>query len=49
LEGVLEGRLLASALEALPLKTAADGARELVALYADLIARRGPAPGERAT
>jgi glycosyltransferase involved in cell wall biosynthesis len=49
LEGVLEGRLLASALEALPLKTAADGARELVALYADLIARRGPALGERAT
>jgi hypothetical protein len=33
---VLAGRLLAGPLEPLPLKTVADGARELTALYAEL-------------
>jgi glycosyltransferase involved in cell wall biosynthesis len=36
LDGVLAGRLLAGPLEPLPLKTVADGARELTALYAGL-------------
>jgi glycosyltransferase involved in cell wall biosynthesis len=49
LEAVLAGRLLASALEPQPLKTTADGARELVALYSELIARRSLAPGGRAS
>jgi glycosyltransferase involved in cell wall biosynthesis len=43
IEGVLDGRLLAEPLEALPLKTAADGARELAALYAEVRSVR-PAP-----
>jgi glycosyltransferase involved in cell wall biosynthesis len=33
IEDVLDGRLLAGALDALPLKTASDGAAELIALY----------------
>jgi glycosyltransferase involved in cell wall biosynthesis len=41
LEGLIEGRLLAGALAPLPLKTSADGARELAALYATLHARAG--------
>jgi glycosyltransferase involved in cell wall biosynthesis len=39
LEGLIEGRLLAGALEALPLKTSVEGARELAALYATLWSR----------
>jgi hypothetical protein len=41
LEGLIAGRLLAGALDPLPLKTSADGARELAALYATLHARAG--------
>jgi glycosyltransferase involved in cell wall biosynthesis len=45
LEDVLDGRLLAGPLAPLPLKTTEDGARELVALYAELRAARDSAPG----
>jgi glycosyltransferase involved in cell wall biosynthesis len=45
LEDVLDGRLLAGPLAPLPLKTTEDGARELVALYAELHAGRDSAPG----
>jgi hypothetical protein len=41
LESLVEGRLLAGALDALPLKTSTEGARELAALYATL---RGGGP-----
>jgi glycosyltransferase involved in cell wall biosynthesis len=41
LEGLIEGRLLAGALAPLPLKTSADGARELAALYATLHSSAG--------
>jgi glycosyltransferase involved in cell wall biosynthesis len=41
LADVIEGRRLAGALDPLPLKTCADGARELAALYARLHARAG--------
>jgi len=44
LEGVLEGRLLAGPLEALPLKTASEGARELALLYAELSSARATRP-----
>ncbi len=40
IEGMLDGRLLADALEALPLKTTGDGARELAALYAEVSSAR---------
>ena len=36
LQGVLDGALLAGPLDALPVKTAAEGARELAAVYAQL-------------
>jgi glycosyltransferase involved in cell wall biosynthesis len=42
LEGVIEGRHLAEALDPLPLKTALEGARELATVYAGL-----PAPPDR--
>jgi glycosyltransferase involved in cell wall biosynthesis len=42
LEDVIEGRRLSDALDPLPLKTTTEGARELAALYAELIARRSP-------
>ena len=45
---VLDGDLLAGALGPLALKTAVDGARELVAFYADLRAAGGCTPAERA-
>jgi glycosyltransferase involved in cell wall biosynthesis len=40
LEGVRDGRLLAGPLDALPVKTAADGARELTVLYDELVSAR---------
>jgi glycosyltransferase involved in cell wall biosynthesis len=39
LQGFLDGRLLAGPLDPLPVKTAADGAHELAALYAELVSR----------
>jgi glycosyltransferase involved in cell wall biosynthesis len=36
LEGVLDGRVLGGPLDAFPIKTSADGARELAGLYAEL-------------
>ncbi|HET6897677.1 MAG TPA: glycosyltransferase, partial [Vicinamibacteria bacterium] len=42
LEEVLEGRILAEPLEALPLKTARAGAGELAALYSELTSARRP-------